>query len=288
MAGKIVILSSESSAGRTLLAWKLFDTINSREEDVVHLLGYDLQKPDLLPLLETKDIKTSDIHIQVPRVDKDRCRFCGACITACDCGALHIDRNIPALVTDPEKCEACGDCEAGCNLHGISYRQRLSGQIQHYHHNNTLISIGAADEREEFLLPLICSLNKMVKAEHISICDTGPGMGGDVLTTLRDADFAIVLVNPEEKWNRNLDMVIERLKEREIKFGLLVNKYRKEKGFIEEVEDTCLRENIPFLGTIPFMSQFEKLEKTFDQEDNDPKMASIFAAVWDKISLVVS
>ena len=255
---------------------------------MVHLLGYDLQKPDLLPVLDAKDIKTSDIHIQVPRVDKDRCRFCGACLSACDCGALHIDRSIPALVTDPEKCEACGDCEAGCSLNGISYKQRISGQILHYHQDNFQISIGAADEREEFLLPLICSLNRMVNTEHFSICDTSPGIGGDVLTTLRDADFAIVMVNPGEHWHRNLLLLTEKLSEKDIKFGLLVNKHRKEDGFIEEVEDTCLRDSIPFLGAIPFCTQFEILEKTFDLKDNDPKMESIFAAVWDKISLVLS
>lgn len=288
LAGKIVILSAQSSAGRTLFAWKLYSALQSLQDRPVHLMGYDLQKPDLLALLQRKKTESSDVMIQVPKVDRDKCRFCGACITACDCGALRIDRSIPALLTDPEKCEACGDCEAGCNLHGISYKQRVSGQIYYYKQENHQITVGQADEKEEFLLPLICSLNRRVNANTISICDSGPGMGGDVLTLLREAHFAIILVYPEDKWDRNLSQMMDKLREKKISFGLIVNRFRGEEGFSETVAETCFRENIPYLGTIPFKAELEKLEKSFNQEDKDPEMASIFAAVWDKISMVVS
>ncbi len=51
--------------------------------------------------------------VEMPRVDPQKCRGCGLCVTVCPCGALVLADNVVTVV-ETEDCGWCTECEAVC------------------------------------------------------------------------------------------------------------------------------------------------------------------------------
>jgi MinD superfamily P-loop ATPase len=280
---KISILSYESSTGRTSLANGLFEFASSIPDITVQLLGYDIEKPDLIQFFDQIKFRADEVYASFPKIDNFRCKFCGACVGFCDCSALHLDRNIPAILINPEKCEACGECINGCSIHGISTKERLTGYILHGRMNGHTITIGKADDSHDFLVPLICALNQRIKPGSISICDLGPGISGYVLTALKDTAQAIIVLKPARGWLRNIQFLLARLKEKAIPYSIVINKYRDESGFLVEVRRFCEVSNVSLLGIIPYLA-LPPGEKTLALNAVGLENESIFASIWAKVT----
>jgi MinD superfamily P-loop ATPase len=279
---KISIVSYESSIGRTTLAKGLFEYASSLPGVEVQLLGYDIEKPDLIQLFDKVKLNAEEVYAGFPKIDNQRCKFCGACVSYCDCGALQLYRHVPAIVLDPEKCEACGDCIQGCSLHGISTKERLTGYILHGQINGNSITIGKADDSHNFLVPLICTLNLRKKPESIAVCDMGPGVSGYVLTAVKNSTLAIIVLKPARGWKRNIEFLLDMFEHQKIPVGIVINKYREEQGFLNEVEDFCSIGNIQLLGILPYFLS-DKLEKSLDTNAIGSENESIFAPIWNKV-----
>ena len=73
------------------------------------------------------------------------------------------------------------------------------------------------------------------------------------------------------------------LDQRKIPFGVVINKYRKETGFIDEVNEFCEMENAPLLGVIPYFPH-DSDEKTMKINAIGPENESIFASIWTRIA----
>jgi len=267
-----------------MLAGQLF-RIASREASLkLQLMGYDVEKPDLLGAFPAVRFEATEVYAAFPRVDQAQCRFCGACVSFCTCGALRLERQVPSITIDPERCEACGDCIQGCNLHGISTRERLTGYILKGRLNGNLITIGKGDEHHDYLVPLICALNDHLVEEAVSICDLGPGNSGFVLSALKNTTLALIVQRPARGWERNIRFLLDALRGKHIAGSVVINKYRGESGFLNEVETFCESEQLPLLGVIPFYGELEISNNRITDmpgKEIDP----IFAAIWEKIAL---
>ncbi|NVO20435.1 MAG: hypothetical protein HXX13_12080 [Bacteroidetes bacterium] len=275
-------MSYESSTGRTMLAKGLFDFVVSISAEPVQLVGYDVEKPDLIGEFEQVKFNADEIFADFPKIDNLKCKFCGACISYCDCGALQLDRNIPSMVISPEKCEACGECINGCSIHGIGRKEKLTGYILHGRKGMHSITVGKADESHEFQVPLVCALNQRINTGSLAICDLSPGISGYVLTALRDATLAILVINPSRGWLRNIQFLLGALKERSIPFGLVINKYKGEASFLEEVERFSKIKKVPVFGVISHRD-FKDNEKYMPLNEADLENESIFATIWEKV-----
>jgi ferredoxin len=63
--------------------------------------------------------RSSPSRPPLPVVQLDRCRGCGACITACPLGVLALSGGRVWLAA-PDRCDYCGRCEAACPNQAIS------------------------------------------------------------------------------------------------------------------------------------------------------------------------
>jgi MinD superfamily P-loop ATPase len=282
LSRKIAILSYESSTGRTTLAKGLFDYVVSKTKSPVQLMGYDIEKPDLIQVFDKVKFTAEEVFASFPKIDNLRCKFCGACISFCDCGALHLDRNIPAMLVNPERCEACGECIEGCSIHGIQTREKLTGYVLQGRLNGHAIILGKAEDSHDFLVPLVCALNQRIKPGSISICDLGPGISGYVAAALKETSLALIVLKPARGWERNTQFLLSLLKEKAIPVGIVINKYRNESGFLDEVKLFCSTSNASLMGVIPFES-FEPGEKSLDINAFSLKNESIFASILEQL-----
>jgi len=146
-----------------------------------------------------------------------------------------------------------------------------------------IITIGKADDSHDFLIPLVCALNQRIKPGSIAICDTGPGVSGYVLTAIRDTTLAVIVLKPARGWKRNIDYLLGMLEEEKITFGIVINKFRDEKGFFTEVEEFCKSGNIPLLGVIPYFTD-DTEKKSLDSYAIGSENESIFAPIWKKVT----
>ncbi|MBK7029110.1 MAG: 4Fe-4S dicluster domain-containing protein [Bacteroidales bacterium] len=282
MNKKISIISHESPAGRTLLAHMLFEAARKNNENTLQLMGYDIEKPDLLNYQQSLRFDATEVFAGFPRIDKDHCRYCGACVSYCECGALHLNRDIPKIEIDPDKCEACGDCLDGCSIHGISRKERLTGYILQGRSNGNFITIGKGEDHHDFLLPLVCALDNYRMPGAISICDLGPGMTGKVKIALKNTSLAVIMTRAIQGWERNVSMLREELDKSNIRYSIVVNYFRDEKTCLDEIKNYAALQNIPFLGVIPFLEKLNhENSSTFTALDSE--LEPIFAQLWKNI-----
>ncbi len=59
------------------------------------------------------DVKIQPLSKDVTR-DDDKCTQCGACVTICPTGALHLDKKTMKVEFDSKKCIACELCVKTC------------------------------------------------------------------------------------------------------------------------------------------------------------------------------
>jgi MinD superfamily P-loop ATPase len=115
----------------------------------------------------------------------------------------------------------------------------------------------------------------------ISICDLGPGISGFVKAALQFSNFAVIVLNPERGWIKNLQPIQDALIRMGIRYGFLINKYRGESGFLEEVKQVALRDRIPILGVIPYIDEVKNIPKSPARVNSE--IDSIFAQVLESI-----
>jgi len=284
MSRKVLVLSYESSVGRTSVVNGLFSAAVTTGTDSVQLIGYDIEKPDLLKGFPDLKFEAKEVYAGFPKIDRQHCRYCGSCIAYCHTGAISLDRHVPSIQVDPEKCEACGICTDGCNIHGISLKERLTGYILLSHLDGHQLIIGKGDEHHDFLVPLVCSINRMVQEHTISLCDAGPGTSGYVHAALHDAALAVILIKPSRGWTRNIQFLLELLQSKGVAPGIVINKYREEEGFLNEVNTYCKTQSIPLLGVIPYLPELE-IDPFKCFFVNNTNIDSIFARVLKEIFL---
>ena len=55
----------------------------------------------------------------MPELDLDKCNLCGLCISICNCGAIVLIENSPAII-ETDECGWCTLCEMICPLGAIT------------------------------------------------------------------------------------------------------------------------------------------------------------------------
>lgn len=249
---------------------------------MVQLMGYDIEKPDVLQQTDHIKLETSEFNISFPVIDVLRCRYCGSCIKFCPETALHFDRSIPRIRVIPDRCIACGECIKGCHVSYIEGKQRLCGYIIQGCKDGNYYTFGKSDNGHDYHLPLICELNKKVKPGVTAFCDLPPGNSGFVRLALDNSSVSAIIVKPNRGWKRNVQHIIEMLTDLKTPFGIVINKIKNEESFVREVQDFCELENIPLFGKIPHDIQLEQRKTSIDKDFGDD-LKSIFAEILMKI-----
>lgn len=51
--------------------------------------------------------------MRMPFIDRDKCNYCGLCISVCRCNAIVIESGVITVI-ETEECGWCADCELVC------------------------------------------------------------------------------------------------------------------------------------------------------------------------------
>lgn len=270
----ITVLSGKGGAGKTTVAAQLF--LSSRQGV---FLDADTEEPNAMLLLKGEKIQSFPVTQGYPLVDDDLCNHCGECAKNCRFHAILStpDQTIPMA----SLCHDCGVCSYLCPTGAIHLKQRELGSIREYRTKGGTCYSGILNVGEMSGVRIIRSLLQKTENSPKRWIDGPPGTACAASASLDETDYAVVVADPTPFGLRDMQMVLELLKERGIPFGVVVNKSNLGNGIIQKY---CREQSLLLLGEIPFRRDWARQLADGTLPD-DSEWKKIFTALSKGISL---
>lgn len=245
----IAIASGKGGTGKTTVATNLALSLKNAQ-----LLDCDVEEPDLHIFLDMKLKKEDDVFIPVPKIDKDKCTFCGKCSEFCQYNAIAV---VPDdILFFPELCHGCGGCTLVCPEKAITEENRAIGIIERGVNNGLEFYHGLLNIGEPMATPLVGAVKSKIDRNKITIIDSPPGTSCPVIESIKDTDYCILVTEPTPFGLYDLRLTIEVVRVLNVPFGVLINQDGiGDKG----VEEYCKEEDIPVIMKIPHDKKIARL-----------------------------
>jgi MinD superfamily P-loop ATPase len=253
---KIAVASGKGGTGKTTVSVNLQYFISKFWSEKVLLLDCDVEEPnDLIFFPESEITGNKEVHLLVPFIDTQKCTFCRKCVDWCEFNAIVVIPPVKFAQVNQSLCHSCGACIVACNNGAISENKVSIGEINNY---KTQIGVGLTEGKLKIGSAMQTSVIKALKSEdfnnaEIIIYDAPPGTSCPVVTTVSDADFVVLVTEPTPFGVYDLSLTVDLLKEMNKTTGVIVNKSGLGNN---EVYEYLEQNNIPILGAIPFNKNY--------------------------------
>jgi len=239
------VASGKGGTGKTLVATSLALSLQGRA--AVQLLDCDVEEPNAHILLRPEIESSQPVLVPVPRVDKERCTYCGRCSEVCAYNAIAVASTV--VLVFPELCHGCGACSYVCPEEAIIEVKREVGVVESGHVGGIRFVGGRLNVGEAMAGPVIRAVKKLADPEATVILDAPPGTSCPVVETIRGSDFCLLVTEPTPFGLSDLTIAVEVAREINVPCGVVINR----DGLGDEsVERYCAQEGIPVLMRIPF------------------------------------
>ena len=273
----IVVASGKGGTGKTLVATSLALSLKDREQ--VQLLDCDVEEPNAHVLLKPVITSSESVYIPVPKVDEDKCTYCGKCAQVCAYHAIAVLGE--HVLTFPQLCHGCGACSYLCPENAISEEGREGGVVEWGHSDGIEFAHGKLNVGEAMAPPVIRKVKEQANNNGIVIVDAPPGTSCPVVESIKGSDFCILVTEPTPFGLNDLMLAVETVRELNIPFGVILNRIGV--GY-KDVEKYCLEEDIPIMLTIPLDAEIARLySKGVTLVEGIPQWKSSFIEVLDGI-----
>jgi MinD superfamily P-loop ATPase len=238
----LAIASGKGGTGKTTVAVNLARML----EHGVQLLDCDVEEPNAHLFLKGTAVKEEIVGIPIPQVDESLCDGCGESSRFCQYHAIVSCGATPLIF--PEMCHGCGGCAKVCPRQAIHEMDRRIGVVETIQAGDITLIQGRLDVGMTMSPPLIRALKSHVQNGAPVILDAPPGTSCPVITTIRGADFVVLVTEPTPFGLYDLSLAIETVRKLAIPFGVVVNRM----GIGDErVHSFCREEGVPILIEIP-------------------------------------
>jgi MinD superfamily P-loop ATPase len=256
---QIAVASGKGGTGKTTVSVNLFYFIEKFWDRNVQLVDCDVEEPNDAIFFKNRKIESSKNVFQlVPEIDIRKCTFCKKCEEWCEFNAITIVPGLKFAEVSTSMCHSCGACLVACEYGAIREKDVPLGIINSY---DTGIGKGMKEGRLEVGSAMQTLLIKKLKKESIqkdfiTILDAPPGTSCPVVETVSVSDFVVLVSEPTPFGLHDLKITVDLLGKLNIPFGVIINKAGLGSdeiyGFLHEKE-------IELLGTIPFERNYAGL-----------------------------
>lgn len=246
---QIVVISGKGGTGKTVVTGCFAALAKNKV-----MVDCDVDAADLHLLLHPTVIERHEFRSgQTAVIDKNLCKKCGKCISACRFAAIRSD-----YVVEHFSCEGCALCSHVCPHGAIRMEENVAGEwfISETKYGPFVhAKLGIAEENSGKLVSKVRQIAKDLaeKQSHdYVIIDGPPGIGCPVIASLSGVDCALIITEPTLSGLHDAQRVMEVAKHFNIAVKLTINKYDLNRTMTEKIETFCKWHNIHMVGKIAF------------------------------------
>jgi MinD superfamily P-loop ATPase len=272
------IASGKGGTGKTTVATSLA-LLLSEDGRSVRFLDCDVEEPNAALFLKPEFTAQESVGIPVPRVDRDRCTYCGRCSEVCAYNAIAVFKG--NVLVFPELCHGCGACSLLCPEDAIVEASREIGIVKAGAASELKFCQGELNVGEPMAPPLIRAVKNHLDPESVNIVDAPPGTSCPVIQAVKGSDFTLLVTEPTPFGLNDLRLAVGMMKETGIPFGVLIN--QADIGD-DSVERYCSEESIDVLGRIPHDREIAvAYSKGIPIYSEIPRFRRTFEELWREI-----
>lgn len=243
---KISVASGKGGTGKTTIATNLAFVLAQKGKDVTYL-DCDVEEPNGHIFLKPEIEKRLNVDILVPRVNLDKCTFCGECSDICEYNAIAVLGE--KVMVFPSLCHSCGGCYHICPEKAIDEIPRNIGTIRSGHGYGVGFYEGRLNVGEALSPPVTKALKKIVPDSDVAIIDAPPGTSCPVIEAVNNTDFVLLVTEPTPFGLNDLKLAVGMVRKMELPLGVVINRF--DIGD-KSVEEYCKAEGLDILLKLPF------------------------------------
>lgn len=210
-----------------------------------------MEEPNAHIFLKPDFIEKKDVTTTMPKINEEKCNYCGDCGEICTYKALAVIKN--KILFFSELCHGCLGCYFVCKQEAVEKEKKLIGIIEKGHFKNiygqnSIFLHGKLNVGEPMAVSIISSTKNLIIDNKDVIIDAPPGTSCPVIESVKGSDFCLLVTEPTPFGLHDLKLMVEVVKKLNKPSGLVVN--RSDMGN-KEVWKYCKLEDIPILMEIP-------------------------------------
>jgi MinD superfamily P-loop ATPase len=247
----IAVASGKGGTGKTLVSTSLALSLGKN----VRFLDCDVEEPNGAIFLKPVIKKSVKIYLPKPRVDIEKCSFCGRCAAACVYNAVAVikpkaGKTKGSVLFFYELCHSCGACSLSCPETAIYEEPGEKGEVETgIAKNGLFFAQGRLKPSEANPVPLVKAVKRHARANKTNILDSSPGTSCPVVQAVKDTDFCLLVTEPTPFGLNDLVLAVKMAGELNVPVGVVINR----SGIGDKaVAEYCRKEEIPVLMRIPY------------------------------------
>ncbi|MFP4466828.1 MAG: P-loop NTPase [Candidatus Goldiibacteriota bacterium] len=279
----IAIASGKGGTGKTTAAVNLALSLDNAQ-----LIDCDVEEPNAHLFLRPEIESSGKIYTPVPRVDHNKCTYCGNCSRVCEFGAAAV---IPpsadgkgsgnVLIYD-HLCHSCGACAVLCPQNAMYEADHEIGSIDKGKRGGLLYACGRLKIGEIAAPRLIRETKKCIDKSRTVIIDAPPGTSCPVIAAVSGSDYVLLAAEPTPFGVNDLHLTVMMLRKMSLPCGVLINRAGENDGIIE---DYCARAGVDVILKIPFSRKAAEIYSRGDTlVETDKNYREIFKVLADKLT----
>lgn len=274
----IALASGKGGTGKTSLTLALQQVLGAQ----LRILDCDVEEPNCHLFLHPQTVREHRAELLIPQIDPRKCKFCGACVRACQFNALALAGSQVLLFE--ELCHGCGACSLKCPHDAITEVPTLIGNISQGLTVNGVEVVKGVLKVGSASAPTVIAAVKNTAPLHpvkYQIIDAPAGTSCSFSAAVKNADFVILVTEPTPFGLNDLQLAIEAVQQMALPFGVVINRVTSRDNLVSQF---CSENQYRVLLEIP---ESRAVAEAYSQGQTMlsalPEMRAKLQQLWDEL-----